>query len=90
VDCVKFLVELYLPSHGADAAAATAARARAAADELAGQGAPVRYLRMLYVPDDETCFLLYEAASAELAGEASQRAQIAYERVLEAVEGGDL
>ena len=86
---MKFLVELYLPDNGTDAAAATAERARAAAAELAGQGAPVRYLRMLYVPDDETCFLLYEAASAELAGEASRHAQIAYERVLEAVEGGD-
>lgn len=86
---MKFLVELYLPDNGTDAAAATAERARAAAAELAGRGAPVRYLRMLYVPDDETCFLLYEAASAELAGEASRHAQIAYERVLEAVEGGD-
>lgn len=87
---MKSLVELLRSTDGTDAAAATAARADAAADELARQGAPVRSLRMLYAADDETCFLLYEAASAELAGEASRRAQIASERVLEAVAGGDL
>ena len=52
-----------------------------------GGGTPVRYLRSLFVPDDETCFLLYEAASAEAVRETVRRAGLAFERITEAVTG---
>jgi hypothetical protein len=58
-----FLVEGYAP------AAATVAdigrRARAVADEAARAGLAVRYLHSIFVPEDEMCFHLVEARSAE-------------------------
>jgi hypothetical protein len=84
---VRYLVESYLPVAGAEAQAEVGARARAAADELAQAGAPLRHLDCIFVPDDEMCLLLYEADSPELVREASQRAGIECERVLEAAGG---
>jgi len=83
----KYLVELYLPRTGSGGLPrAAAARARAAAEELAGDGTPVRYLRSIFVPGDELCFLLYEGPSAEAVGEAARRAGITFERIVEAAD----
>jgi Protein of unknown function (DUF4242) len=79
----EFLVEIYLSRvNGVDA---SVARARAAADELTGEGTPVRYLSSIFVPEDETCFFLYQAASADAVSEAARRASLVFERVSEAV-----
>ncbi len=48
----------------------------AAAGELVREGTPVRYVRMTFLPDDETCFHIFEAASEEAVGEACRRAGI--------------
>ena len=84
---MRFLVESYLPVADAEGQAEVAARARAAADELAREGAPLRHVDCIFVPDDEMCLLLYEANSPELVREASLRAGIECERVLEASGG---
>jgi hypothetical protein len=81
----RYLAELYLPQTGSDGLREAVARARSAAQELTREGAPVRYLRSIFVPEDETYFLLYEAGSAEAVAEASARAGIAAERIVEAV-----
>jgi hypothetical protein len=81
----EFLLELYLAGTGGAAAERGADRARRAAEELSGEGTPVRFLRSIFVPEDETCFYLYEAASAEAVREAARRAELAFERVVEAV-----
>jgi hypothetical protein len=52
---------------------------------LAGEGTPIRYLRSIFVPDDETCFYLYEAASRDAVREAARRAQLPSDRVFEAI-----
>jgi hypothetical protein len=67
-----------------DGLASAAARARAAADELAGEGVAVRHLRSIFVPEDETCFMLYDGPSAAAVEDAVARAGLACERVLEA------
>ncbi len=85
---MRYLVESYLPVTSAEGQAEVEARARAAVDELAREGAPVRHLNSIFVPEDEMCLLMYEAESPELALEASARAGIAGGRVLEA--SGDL
>lgn len=82
----RYLVELYLSRAGSDGLAAAAARARSAAETMALEGLPVRWLRTIFVPEDETCFYLYEAASAELVRTAGERAGIPFERVLDATE----
>jgi hypothetical protein len=81
-----YLVELYLPA--SRDVEEVVARARAAAEQL-GREAPVRYVRSIFVPEDESCFLLYEAATAELALEASRRAGATGERVTEAIEDAE-
>ena len=45
---------------------------------------PVRWLRSIFVPEDETCFFLYEAETAEQVEEAARRAAISYEHIAEA------
>jgi hypothetical protein len=76
-----YLVETYVPRTGAGGVQDDAARAVAAADEHPG----VRLLTAFFLPDDETCFLLYEAASAELLVEAGRRTRIPWQRVQEAI-----
>lgn len=79
----EFLVEVYLSR--SDGAEATAVRARAAAEQLTSEGASIRYLSSIFVPEDETCFVLYRADSAEAVREAARRASLSFERVSEAV-----
>lgn len=80
-----FVVELYLPKHGHEGLAELAGRARAAADELTREGAPVRYRGAVLLPDEDTCFCLYEAASAAVVVEASRRASIRVDRIVRAL-----
>jgi uncharacterized protein DUF4242 len=80
----EFLVELYVSRTDEAAVERGAARGRLAAEELTSEGTPVRYLRSIFVPEDETCFLLYEAASADAVREAARRAELPLARVSEA------
>jgi Nickel responsive protein SCO4226-like len=81
----NYLVESYLPRGRADVLQEAAARVRLAAEALAVEGTPIRYLRSTFLPDDEICLHLLEADSAALVSEAGRRAGIVFERVLETV-----
>ena len=81
----QYLVELYLPRCDEAALANAAARARIASEQMVSEGKRVRYLRTIFVPQDEICFHLYEAQAADLIDEASLRPQITYERIVRAV-----
>ena len=81
----EFLVEFYLSRTDRAATQAGADRACLAAEELTRRGTPVRYLSSIFVPEDETCFHLYEAVSADAIREVAQRAELSFERVLEAI-----
>jgi uncharacterized protein DUF4242 len=81
----RYLVELYLSRAGAGGRDEAAARARAAAAALTSEGVPVRYLRSIFVPDDETWFLLYDGPSKAAVEAAVTRADLPCERVLEAL-----
>jgi hypothetical protein len=82
----RYLVEAYVPRSRAREARAAGREARAAAAELAREGAPIRYVRMTLLPDDETCFHIFEAASKEDVSEACRRAGIESGRIVSAVE----
>jgi hypothetical protein len=60
-------------------------RVHRAAQDLAETGTPIRHLRSIFVPQDETCFHLFEAPSAEAVREAAQRARLAPQRIVEAL-----
>lgn len=79
----EFIVELYVSRADRDAVGRHAERARLAAEELTREGTPVRHLRSIFVPDDETCFFLFEAASAGAVRDALRRAALACEHVAE-------
>ena len=81
----QFLVEVFVPRSEADALAAAEQRAREAARRLSENAAEIRYVRATYVPEDETCFHVYEAVSADAVGEAARRAALTFDRVAEAV-----
>ena len=79
----KFLVELYVPKTNCAAVAVEAERLNRAAAELTAEGRPVRLVQRIFVPEDETCFLLVEAATTENVRETARRAALRIERVVE-------
>ena len=82
----RYLVETYVPrSHARDARAA-GRDVGAAAAELEREGTPVRYVRTTYLPDDETCFHVFEAVSEEAVAEVFRRAGVGSGRIVSAVE----
>jgi hypothetical protein len=81
----EFLLELYISRTDGHVVASRAESARRAAEELTRVGTPVRYLRSIFVPEDETCFFLYEATSADVVREAAHRAALPFDRITEAI-----
>ncbi len=73
----RYLVELNRLDAGWAALQQTAARARRTVEELRADGRPIRFLRSVYVPEDDACFLLYEAPSEALVREALEKAGLA-------------
>ena len=82
---MSYLVETFLTRGQAHDRPAGEDRARSAAAELAQGGASVRFRFAIHVPDDETCFYVFDAASAHEAVLVAQRAGLDPIRVVEAV-----
>jgi hypothetical protein len=82
----SYLVEAYVPRSQAQDARVLGHRASVAAARLSREGMPVRYVRTTFVPDDETCFHLFEAESQDVVGEVCRRAGIFSARIVAAVE----
>jgi hypothetical protein len=66
------LIELHRPDHGWNELQALSAKARSAAERVNSDELPVRFLRSIFVPDDETCFHLFEGTAAAVAEAVSQ------------------
>ena len=77
----EFLVELYVAHDDHSAARLHAERAGRATAELTREGRPVSCVRSIFVPQDETCFLLFEAPSADAVEEAVRRAGLRHEHI---------
>ena len=78
----SFLVEAYTPA--TIKLADVEERARCAADHLAQAGTDVRYVRAIFVPEDELCLHLLDAASVEAAHDLIRQAGISPDRIVEA------
>ncbi len=65
---MSFLAERYLPAATREVLDVLVDRDRSAADVMS-----IRHVQTIYVPEDETCFTLFEAQSAELITAASER-----------------
>ena len=81
----NFIVELYV-SRGEEAALERGVElTRRTAERLTREGTPVRHLRSLFVPEDETCYFLFEADDASAAQAAAAAAGLPFERAATAV-----
>jgi hypothetical protein len=80
-----YLVECYAPGIDRARVGSEAARAAAAAAELRADGVSVEYLQALLVCADEVVFHVFASDGAAAVREASLRAGVAFERVLESV-----
>ena len=67
----EFLVETYVSPTDASSVQHLAKCARLAAEELSDQGIQVRYVRSIFVPEEETCFIFYDALCADTARRAA-------------------
>jgi hypothetical protein len=81
-----YLVEAYLARTRDSELPERMHNALTAAAELTREGHSVRYKRLLFLPEEETCFHLYEAESADEVREASARAGIGCERIFHVVD----
>ena len=88
----QFLVECFLPGVDPRDVEAAATRARAAALELRADGQAIEYLGAILLPSDEVVLHRFRADTSELVRLACERAQVAVERVTDAVavEGFDV
>ncbi len=71
-----FLAERFVPRHTPDVLASAIASCSAAG----GEAPHFRLLQAIYVPDDETCFALLEATTAEDVARASAAYQLGFHR----------
>ena len=81
----KYLVERHLPGITPEQLSAAAGAAKSTTAAMAHEGTPVRYLRSTFIPGEETCFCLFEGPSVEVVRTANDRAQLPYERIVEAM-----
>jgi hypothetical protein len=81
----ELVAVLCVPRSQATIVESGARRARLAAEELARSGTPVRYMRSIFVLEDETRFFLFEAGSADAVQEAARHAALPFERIAEEI-----
>ena len=84
----EFLVELYVAYDDRRTAQEHIDRAARATAELTRDGQLLSCVRSIVVPQDETCFLLYEAPSADVVAEALRRAGLCPEHISTASSSG--
>ncbi len=84
----EFLVELYVAHDDQRTAREHVERAARATAGLTSDGQLLSCVRSIVVPQDETCFLLYEAASADVVAEALRRAGLRPEHISAASSSG--
>ena len=81
----SYLVETYLARGDTRERVDRELRARSAAAELTRERTCVRFDRAIHVPEDETCFYVFDAPSVREAVLAAERAGLDPLRVVEAV-----
>jgi hypothetical protein len=84
----EYLAERYVSRTDAAALQDAAERARREAEQLSREGTRVRFVRSIFVPEDETCFYLYEAESSDAVLEAARRADLRVDRIAQTVAEG--
>ncbi len=81
----SYLVETYLARGRGRELASRERRARSAADEVTRGSTRVSFERAIHIPEDETCFYVFDAPSGREAALAAERAELDPIRVVEAI-----
>ena len=81
----EFIVETFTTCESAAAAAPRVDDLVRAAERVSEEGAEVRLLVAILVPEEETCFYLFESSSADAVRDTLARAQLGFERMSEAL-----
>jgi hypothetical protein len=76
-----FVVETYLSRAAANEPDQTIERVTSSAAAVAAEGSPVRYLRSIFMRDEETVLVLLEADSIEIVRAVTVRAGIEADRI---------
>jgi hypothetical protein len=79
-----YLVERDLPGVTMEQLAAAQKKAIQMGKEMTAQGKDVRYIRSTFVPGENKCMCLFEAAKAEHVREANERGEIPFTRIVPA------
>jgi hypothetical protein len=82
----EFLVEMYVSRTESPGAVPPSEDVSRVAEQITREGRQVRLVRSIVVPEEETCFYLFEARTAEVVRDAATRAGLQFERVVEAIE----
>jgi len=69
----SYLVEAYLARATPAELEDMANRARLVTGAMRAEGHTIRYVRSTFLPEDETCFHLFQGASEAIVGEAARR-----------------
>jgi len=77
----EYLLEMYVARDDARGVTDGGEHARAAAEELTRRGTAVQFCRSIFIPAEETCFVLFEAESADAVRDAARLADLPCERV---------
>jgi hypothetical protein len=85
----SYLVETFLARGDAEERVARERRARSAATELARESTHIRFVYSIHIPEDETCFFIFDALSSRDAALAAARAALDPCRVVEMVASGE-
>ena len=74
----EFLAELFSEADDFDGRSALVQRSREAAEA----SVDVRFVRSMFVPDDEICFLVFEAESAAAVARLAEPARLPVDRIV--------
>ena len=81
-----FMVERDLSGISMEALGAAQAAAIAEARNSSARGAPVRYVRSLFTPEDGHCCCLFEAATDGVVRSVNDAAKLPYQRIVEVLD----
>jgi hypothetical protein len=79
-----YLVERHLPGVTMEDLAECQKKAIQMGKEMTAEGRKVRYIRSMFLPEENKCMCLFESSSAEDVREANERASIPYTRIVPA------
>ena len=79
-----YLVERDLPGITMEQLAAAQKSAIQSSKEVTAEGREVRYIRSTFVPGENKCMCLFEAANADHVREANERGNIPFTRIVPA------